>query len=267
MTPTRRAARLVLPLLLAVDAADAAGAAGEAVAPEPAPATIAGADAALPCLGPGQARAVLVEDARALRVATPQRPFRIELAQDCPALVAAARVRFDFARGCVAAGDDLHVGAGTCAIAAVTPLPVAGDDAATLARIDVVARAGSGFTAGRTCFDARRVRAWNDRALDRIEVDAGRQGRFELTLANSCPELTSAYSVRFVSQMFGEGSICGNSGDAVEVLSGGSSSLLAQRWGARSREDAGPSGLGPAPWLPAMAGSRCAIAAVARLGD
>jgi hypothetical protein len=210
---------------------------------------------------------VLVEHARALRVATPARPFRVELTQDCPGLVAAAQVRFDFARGCVATGDDLHVGADTCTIAAVTPLSVPGDDAATLAQIDVVARAGTGFTAGRTCFDARRVRAWSDRALDRIEVDAGRQGRFELTLGNSCPELTSAYSVRFVSQMFGEGSICGNSGDAVEILSGGWPSLMAQRWGARSREDAGPSGLGPAPLQPAMADSRCAIAAVARLQD
>jgi hypothetical protein len=260
MTPTpalHAVALAAVPLVLAAGFAAAAGA----------PSAAAAGSAGLPCLGPGQARAVLVEDARALRVATPERPFRIELAQDCPDLVAAARVRFDFARGCVAAGDDLHVGAGTCAIAAVTPLPVAGDDAATLARIDVVARAGSGFTAGRTCFDARRVRAWNDRALDRIEVDAGRQGRFELTLANSCPDLTSAYSVRFVSQMFGEGSICGNSGDAVEILAGGWPSLMAQRWGTRAREDAGPSGLGPAPMQPAMAGSRCAIAAVSRLQD
>jgi hypothetical protein len=260
MSQTLRAAVLVLPLLVA---AGGTRAAGETAAP----AAGAGIDVVLPCLGPGQARAVLVEDARALRVATPQRPFRIQLAQDCPGLLAAAQVRFDFARGCVAAGDALHVGPGTCAIAAVTPLPVAGDDAETLARIDVVARAGTGFTAGKTCFDARRVRAWSDRSLDRIEVDAGRQGRFQLTLANSCPELTSAYSVRFVSQMFGEGSICGNSGDAVEILAGGWPSLMAQRWGSRAREDAGPSGLGPAPLQPAMAGSRCAIAAVSRLQD
>jgi hypothetical protein len=246
MPTTLRCATASLPLLLAT---------GIAVAAD------------LPCLGPGQARAVLVEDARALRVATPSRPFRIELAQDCPGLVAAAQVRFDFARGCVAAGDALHVGAGTCAIAAVTPLPVAGDDAATLARIDVVARAGTGFTAGRTCFDARRVRAWSDRSLNRIEVDAGRQGRFELTLANSCPELSSASSVRFISQMFGEGSICGNAGDAVEVLADGSSSFIADRIAARSRFDAGPAGLVPAPWLPAMFGSRCAIAAVSRLEE
>lgn len=260
MRPNLQATVLVLPLLLA---ATVARAAGESVPPAAAADT-----AAAPCLGPGQARAVLVEDARALRVATPARPFRIELAQDCPGLVAAAQVRFDFARGCAAAGDDLHVGAGTCAIAAVTPLPVAGDDAATLARIDVVARAGAtGFTAGRTCFDARRVRAWSDRSLDRIEVDAGRQGRFELTLANSCPELAGAYSVRFVSQMFGEGSICGNSGDAVEVLAQGGPSFIAERIAARSRADGGPAGLVPAPWLPPMFGSRCAIAAVARIDD
>lgn len=178
------------------------------------------------------------------------RLFRVELDSACPAIMAAdARLSLLSQEGWACGGPrefvaDADSGA-VCAVAALAPaderefaalLRDGGFAAAgQLAPVEVQAKAPRGFRGSHDhCFAARHVRAWRESG-EAIEVDvaprrSGGNLRYRLELGEVCPDLGRAISVAFQSGA-GNGVICGNAGDRVELMDVGriSASTLGSR--------------------------------------
>lgn len=163
--------------------------------------------------------------------------YRIELQEACPGLSAAgAELSLLSPSGwvCGSGPEYLRVEGSQrlCPIAAMAPAE-SGEFAALLSEaarvsghpldpVDVRARAVRGFRGSHDqCFAARQVRGWSESG-DAIEVEvsarrSGGNARYRVTLGDMCPDLGRATSVGFRSGS-GNGVICGNAGDVVELI-------------------------------------------------
>lgn len=165
------------------------------------------------------------------------RRFRVELDQACPVVLDPdARLSLLAQDGWACGGARAYVvdarNGEACAIAALAPaderefaalLRDAGRvKAGQLPAVEVLAKVPRAFRGTHDhCFAARHVRAWSEsgEALE-VEVSAPRSGgnrRYRVELGEVCPDLGRAVTVGFRAGT-GNGVICGNVGDRVELL-------------------------------------------------
>jgi hypothetical protein len=224
------------------------------------------------CLDAREVAEMRQPDPRTLAIATTdKRYFRLGLQQDCPGLEGDSAAALWGRDGWICGeGREFARGAGhDCPIVSSQP----GDAASyardarladqngprTLAPVEVrgTQRPGQRGFRGTTsyCFAPRYMRAWSEDPQGVIvevsPVHSGGNRYYRVELASSCPALSGASTIAFVSGM-DMGIICGNAGDALVVqqrsltAAGGSQHPMFSR----------PGG------MPLRASDRCTVSAV-----